>query len=161
MGDYFCQTSVIYFCLEFGCCLYYRGVCKARADCTYFGSGKREAFKQDMFISMHLLLLSGGGGGGGGESTGGLPIMACTRRLCSKGQVSFSDLRYLTLKPQHPNTNPPDWSPYVSLKNQLREFGCWSKLFPSGDHFINSHNIFCRLCIDIIERRSNLITLWP
>ena len=65
MGDYFCQTSVIYFCLEFGCCLYYRGVCKARADCTYFGSEKREAFKQDMFISMHLLLLSGGGGGVG------------------------------------------------------------------------------------------------
>ena len=62
MGDYFCQTCVIYFCLRCSCCPYYWGVCKARADCTYFGSGKREAFKQDMFISMHLLLLSGGGG---------------------------------------------------------------------------------------------------
>ena len=61
MGDYFCQTCVIYFCLRCSCCPYYWGVCKARADCTYFGSGKREAFKQDMFISMHLLLLSGGG----------------------------------------------------------------------------------------------------
>ena len=63
MGDYFCQTCVIYFCWRCSCCPYYWGVCKARADCTYFGSGKREAFKQDMFISMHLLLLSGGGGG--------------------------------------------------------------------------------------------------
>ena len=62
MGDYFCQTCVIYFCWRCSCCPYYWGVCKARADCTYFGSGKREAFKQDMFISMHLLLLSGGGG---------------------------------------------------------------------------------------------------
>ena len=62
MGDYFCQTCVIYFCRRCSCCPYYWGVCKARADCTYFGSGKREAFKQDMFISMHLLLLSGGGG---------------------------------------------------------------------------------------------------
>ena len=36
-----------------------------RADCTYFGSGKREAFKQDMFISIviHLLLSSRGWGG--------------------------------------------------------------------------------------------------
>ena len=66
MGDYFSQTSIIYFCLEFGCCPYYRGILKARADCTYFGRGKREAFKQDMFIWMHLLLSSRGGGGGGG-----------------------------------------------------------------------------------------------
>ena len=145
MGDYFCQTCVIYFCLRCSCCPYYWGVCKARADCTYFGSGKGEAFKQDMFISMHLLLLSGGWGG---RSMGGLPIMARTRRLCSsKGWVSFSDLRYFTPKPQYPNTNSPDWSPYISLKNRLREFVCWSKLFPSSDHFINSHNIFSRLCL--------------
>ena len=148
MGDYFCQMCVIYFCPRFSCCLYYWGVCKARADCIYFGSGKREAFKQDMFISMHLLLLFGGGGEG---SKGGLPIMACTRRLCPKGRVSFSDLRYLTPKPQYLNSNSPDWSPYISLKNQLREFVYWSKLFPSGDHFINSHSIFSRLCIDIVE----------
>ena len=83
MGDYFSQTSIIYFCLEFGCCPYYRGILKARADCTYFGRGKREAFKQDMFISMHLLLSSRGGGGG---SMGGFPIMACTRRLCQKAK---------------------------------------------------------------------------
>ena len=81
MGDYFSQTSIIYFCLEFGCCPYYRGILKARADCTYFGRGKREAFKQDMFIWMHLLLSSRGGG-----SMGGFPIMACTRRLCRKAK---------------------------------------------------------------------------
>ena len=139
---------VIYFCPRFSCCPYYWGICKARADCIYFGSGKREAFKQDMFTSMHLLLLFGGGGEG---SKGGLPIMACTRRLCPKGRVSFSDLRYLTLKPQYLNSNSPDWSPYISLKNQLREFVYWSKLFPSGDHFINSRSVFSRLCIDIVE----------
>ena len=80
MGDYFSQTSIIYFCLEFGCCPYYRGILKARADCTYFGRGNREAFKQDMFILMHLLLSSRGG------SMGGFPIMACTRRLRRKAK---------------------------------------------------------------------------
>ena len=34
-------------------------------------------------------------------------------------------------KPQYPNTNSPDWSPCISVKNWLREFVCWSKLFPS------------------------------
>ena len=92
MGDYFSQTSIIYFCLEFGCCPYYRGILKARADCTYFGRGKREAFKQDMFIWMHLLLSSRGGGGGGGG--GGVPYYGLYKETLPKGQVSFSDLRY-------------------------------------------------------------------
>ena len=34
-------------------------------------------------------------------------------------------------KPQYPNTNSPDWSPCISVKNWLREFVCWSKLFLS------------------------------
>ena len=56
----FSQTSVIYFCPEFGCCPNYRGVGKARVDSTYFGCGKREAFKQDIFILMLLVLSSRG-----------------------------------------------------------------------------------------------------
>ena len=35
MGVYFSQMSVIYFCPEFICCPYYRGVRKARVDCTW------------------------------------------------------------------------------------------------------------------------------
>ena len=66
----------------------------------------------------------------------------------------------LTLnKPQYPNTNSADWSPYISLKNWLRGFVCWSKLFPSGDHFIDSHNIISRLSIDNVERKLTLVTL--
>ena len=83
MGDYFCQTCVIYFCPRCSCCPYYWGGCNARDDCTYFGSGKRKAFKQDMFISMHLLLSSWEGGGG---SMRGFRFMACTRRLCQKAK---------------------------------------------------------------------------
>ena len=66
----------------------------------------------------------------------------------------------LTLnKPQYPNTNSADWSPYISLKNWLRGFVCWSKLFPSGDHFIDSHNIISKLSIDDVERKLTLVTL--
>ena len=35
-----------------------------------------------------------------------------------------------------------DIDPYISCKNWLREFDSRSKLFPSGDYFIDSHNIF-------------------
>ena len=80
MGDYFCQTCVIYFCLRCSCCPYYWGVCNARADCTYFGSGKREAFKQDMFILRHLLLLSGGGRG----KYGGTPYYGLYKEILLK-----------------------------------------------------------------------------
>ena len=57
----------------------------------------------------------------------------------------------VSLKPQYPHTNSPNWSPYISLKNWLRDFVCWSKIFTSGDCF-NSHHIFSRLCIDIVKR---------
>ena len=60
-------------------------------------------------------------------------------------------------KPQYPNTNSPDRSPYISLKDWLREFVCVSKLLPSGDYFLNSHDIFPWLCIDFVGRK--LVTL--
>ena len=30
-------------------------------------------------------------------------------------------------QPQYPHTNSPDWSPYISLKNKLTEFGTISQ----------------------------------
>ena len=47
----------------------------------------------------------------------------------------------LTLKPQYLHTNSPNWSLYISLKNELREFVKRSRHFYLGDHFINSHNL--------------------
>ena len=44
-------------------------------------------------------------------------------------------------KPQYQHTNSPNWSLYISLKNELREFDSRSKNFLLGDHFINSHNL--------------------
>ena len=44
-------------------------------------------------------------------------------------------------KPQYPQANSPNWSLYISLKNELREFDKRSKYFLFGDHFINSHNL--------------------
>ena len=67
--------------------------------------------------------------------------------------------RQYPFKPQYPNTNSPDWSPYISLKNWLREFVCISKLFPPGAYFINSHHIFPWLCIDVVWRKLTLVTL--
>ena len=33
------------------------------------------------------------------------------------------------------------------------------KLFPVGDYFINSHNLFSLLCFDIVRRNLMLVTL--
>ena len=44
-------------------------------------------------------------------------------------------------KPQYSHTNSPNWSPYISLKNELREFDKGSRHFYLGDNFINSHNL--------------------
>ena len=41
----------------------------------------------------------------------------------------------------------------------LREFVCISTLFPSGDYFINSHNIFPCLCIAVVGRKLTLVIL--
>ena len=63
-------------------------------------------------------------------------------------------------KPQYPDTNSPVWSPYILLKNELREFDKRSEHFPFGDHFIDSHNLFFWLCTDIVRRKLMLVTLW-
>ena len=44
-------------------------------------------------------------------------------------------------KPQYPHTNSPNWSPYISLNNELREFDTRSRHFLLGDHFINFPNL--------------------
>ena len=40
------------------------------------------------------------------------------------------------LSPQYPHTNFPNWPPYISLKNVLREFYKRSMQFHFGDYFI-------------------------
>ena len=64
-----------------------------------------------------------------------------------------------TFKPQYLNTNSPNWSLYISLKNELREFDKRSKYFLLGDHFINSHNLVSWQCTDIIGRKLMLVTV--
>ena len=43
--------------------------------------------------------------------------------------------------------------------NELREFDKRSRHFPLGDHFINSHNLISRYCMDIIRRKLTLVTI--
>ena len=76
--------------------------------------------------------------------------------------VSYESSRWSSLTlywAQYPNTNSSDWSTYISLKNWSREVVCISKLFLSGDYFINSHIIFPWLCIDFVWRKLTLVTL--
>ena len=47
----------------------------------------------------------------------------------------------IPFKPQYPHTNSPNWSLYISLKNELREFDKRSRNFYLADRFINSHNL--------------------
>ena len=83
----------------------------------------------------------------------------------ASGQSGTQTQEYLIASPTHwplhhsANTHSPDWAPYISLKNWLREFVCRSKPFPSGDHFINSHSIFSWLCIYTVGRKFTLVTL--
>ena len=62
--------------------------------------------------------------------------------VCISGQNNYLGVDFLTLKPQYPHTNSPNWSLYISIKNKLREFDKRSKHFPSGDRFTDSHNPF-------------------
>ena len=62
-------------------------------------------------------------------------------------------------KPQYRHTNSPNWSLYITLKDELREFDKRSKHFLLGDHFINSHNLISWQCTDIIERKLMLVTI--
>ena len=56
-------------------------------------------------------------------------------------------------------TNSPNWSPYISLKNVLREFDKRSRHFLLGDHFINSHYLISCQCMDIVRRKLMLVTI--
>ena len=53
----------------------------------------------------------------------------------------YPDSPLYPFKPQYLHTNSPNWSLYISLKNELREFVKRSRHFYLGDHFINSHNL--------------------
>ena len=56
-------------------------------------------------------------------------------------------------------TNSPNWSPYISLKDVLREFDKRPRQFLFSDHFINSHDlIFCQ-CMDVVRRKLMLVTI--
>ena len=62
-------------------------------------------------------------------------------------------------KSQYPRTNSPNWSLYISLKNELREFDKRSKHFLLGDHFINSHNLISWQSMDIVRRKLKFVTI--
>ena len=53
----------------------------------------------------------------------------------------YPDSPLYPFKSQYLQTNSPNWSLYISLKNELREFVKRSRHFYLGDHFINSHNL--------------------
>ena len=63
------------------------------------------------------------------------------------------------IKPQYSNTNSPNLSLYISLKNVLREFDKKSKHFLLGDQFINSHNLISGQSMDIVRRKLMLVTI--
>ena len=77
-------------------------------------------------------------------------------KLARKGGGHNGTL-YERFKPQDPHTNSPDWSPHISLKNELREFDKRSKHFPFGDLYISSHKLFSWCCTDIVRRKFMLI----
>ena len=62
-------------------------------------------------------------------------------------------------KPQYPHTNSPNWSLYISLKNELREFDKRSKYLLLGDHLINSHNLISWQRMDVVRRKLLLVTV--
>ena len=94
-------------------------------------------------------------------------ILGQPRTNPASGQSGTQTQEHLIAGPTHwplrhsacANTHSPDWAPYISSKNWLREFVCRSKPFPSGDHFINSHSTFSWLCIYTVGRKLTLVTL--
>ena len=70
-------------------------------------------------------------------------ILGQPRTNPASGQSGTQTQEHLIASPTHwplrhsANTHSPDWAPYISLKNWLREFVCRSKLCISEDHSIN------------------------
>ena len=76
--------------------------------------------------------------------------------LCSRPCLSSY---YRIIKSQYLSTNSPNGSPYISLKNELRELDKRSRHFLYGDHFINSYNLISWQCMDIVRRKLMLVTV--
>ena len=72
----------------------------------------------------------------------------CVRLHRASPQLPPTNCR--PFNPQYPHTNSPNWCIYISIKNKLREFDKILNHFLPADYFINSHNLFSRLCIDIV-----------
>lgn len=60
----------------------------------------------------------------------------------------------LNPSPKYPHTNSPDWFPYFSLENKLRDFAKKKQSnFLLVKILINSRDFFSRWCIDIFGRK--------
>ena len=57
------------------------------------------------------------------------------------------------------HTISPNWSLYISFKNELREFDKRSNHFFFAVHFIKSHNLSSWLSMDIVGRRLMFVTI--
>ena len=77
---------------------------------------------------------------------------------CREVAVSGGSTVLKSFKPQYPHTNSPNWSLYISLKNELREFDKRSKYFLLGDHFPNSHNLISLLGLKELIVRHEIAT---
>ena len=77
---------------------------------------------------------------------------------------NFPD-KYINIEyfhPLSPNVHihiSPNWSVYISLKNQSREFHKRSKHFLFSDHFIISHNLISWKGMDIVGRKLMFVTI--
>ena len=73
---------------------------------------------------------------------------ACEGR--QQRRLMFIALAANPFQTQYPHTHSPHWSLYILLRKWLREFAKRSKYFPSDDNFVNSHNLFSCLCVEIV-----------
>ena len=71
---------------------------------------------------------------------------------CRVAKLLLWTTRRLNLKPQYQHKNSPKWSPYIFLKNKLREYDLRSKHFHLSDDFINSHNLHSWWSADVVRR---------
>ena len=68
-------------------------------------------------------------------------------------------MRGLLYLKAYTGTNSPNRSPYISLKNVLREFDKRSRHLLFGDHFINSHYLISCQCMDVVRRKLMSVTI--